>query len=382
MPALAGHGGEFIRVNAAGTGMEAVASPFTGAGILSALAPVDGTGSGLDADYLRGVGLNGAGAWFGGIPRISGDGVMEVGKFIDFHETSDDGSDYSVRLTSQGGVLYANGQQVMVGTGGVGFNADTLDGADSTSYMAWRGTVDIGAVDGAIANGFYNVQQVGYSEGMLTFTPGGSLGTFQLRADHGGALSWRNRTDSSTWQPWRKVWNEGNDGAGSGLDADLLDGMQPFVGDAGNTIAMRDVNGYLHARYLNQSSANNENPTVGQLLMTNGSDNFLRKGSLAHLVSQMGFVSSLGTNGYVRLPGGLIVQWGRTGAIATDTAATVTFPTAFPSTCAAVFTTANSTTIDAGGAYHVSAAGNVTTTNFVLTNDSQTNSFFWLAIGY
>jgi hypothetical protein len=34
------------------------------------------------------------------------------------------------------------------------------------------------------------------------------------------------RLDNSTWQAWCKVWHSGNDGAGSGLDADTLDGYQ------------------------------------------------------------------------------------------------------------------------------------------------------------
>lgn len=30
---------------------------------------------------------------------------------------------------------------------------------------------------------------------------------------------------TGSWQPWRKLWHDGNDGAGSGLDADKLDGV-------------------------------------------------------------------------------------------------------------------------------------------------------------
>lgn len=39
------------------------------------------------------------------------------------------------------------------------------------------------------------------------------------------------------------VWHAGNDGAGSGLDADLLDGMQPSSSNSANTIMQRDVQG-------------------------------------------------------------------------------------------------------------------------------------------
>ncbi len=48
-------------------------------------------------------------------------------------------------------------------------------------------------------------------------------------------------------------------------------------------MARRDASGYLYAVYLNQGSANNENPGISQVMVTNGSDNYLRKASLAHL---------------------------------------------------------------------------------------------------
>ena len=42
-------------------------------------------------------------------------------------------------------------------------------------------------------------------------------------------MFFRTNDDSgttSTWSSWTKIWNENNDGAGSGLDADTLDGIQ------------------------------------------------------------------------------------------------------------------------------------------------------------
>lgn len=41
--------------------------------------------------------------------------------------------------------------------------------------------------------------------------------------------------DISAWSTWTKIWNENNDGAGSGLDADLLDGQDgSYYLNAGN----------------------------------------------------------------------------------------------------------------------------------------------------
>ena len=47
------------------------------------------------------------------------------------------------------------------------------------------------------------------------------------------------------------LWGSSNDGSGSGLDADLLDGMNATDSRAGNTIVMRQANGYMQAMYVN-----------------------------------------------------------------------------------------------------------------------------------
>lgn len=60
----------------------------------------DGSGSGLDADLLDGKHLH-QGQW-NSICYIGGDGVLEIGKFIDFHEEQGMSSDFSCRIMSQG----------------------------------------------------------------------------------------------------------------------------------------------------------------------------------------------------------------------------------------------------------------------------------------
>lgn len=72
--------------------------------------------------------------------------------------------------------------------------------------------------------------------------------------------------------PWARV---------SGAPA--ITALTADISATGNTVARRDASGYLYAAYLNQGSGNNENPGISQVLVTNGSDNFLRKASLAHL---------------------------------------------------------------------------------------------------
>lgn len=43
-----------------------------------------------------------SGSWFKGVPDISSGGVMEVGKYLDFHNANADTSDFAVRLQTQG----------------------------------------------------------------------------------------------------------------------------------------------------------------------------------------------------------------------------------------------------------------------------------------
>lgn len=60
----------------------------------------DGSGSGLDADLLDGKHLH-QGQW-DSICYIGGAGVLEIGKYIDFHEEQGMSKDFSCRIMSQG----------------------------------------------------------------------------------------------------------------------------------------------------------------------------------------------------------------------------------------------------------------------------------------
>jgi hypothetical protein len=61
-------------------------------------------------------------------------------------------------------------------------------------------------------------------------------------------------------------WNAGNDGSGSGLDADLLDGMQPSTSATANTIVQRDTSGNITANTFN--GVLNGNATTASKLQT------------------------------------------------------------------------------------------------------------------
>ncbi|MDE6860940.1 MAG: hypothetical protein K2J65_11075 [Duncaniella sp.] len=103
----------------------------------------------------------------GTIANVRADGVMEVGKYIDFHDGSGDTSDYNPRLMAQGGALYINSSRILTEgnyassldgrylrlSGGTmtntnlvtNLNADLLDGKHATDFVA-KGTFEF--VDG------------------------------------------------------------------------------------------------------------------------------------------------------------------------------------------------------------------------------------------
>lgn len=76
-----------------------------------------------------------------------------------------------------------------------------------------------------------------------------------------------------------KVWHEGNDGTGSGLDADLLDGYQAAITATASTVAVRDGSGDIHTRLI-RSEYGNETTISGALAYrvesTSGGNNYVR----------------------------------------------------------------------------------------------------------
>ncbi|MCO7576160.1 MULTISPECIES: gp53-like domain-containing protein [Pseudomonas chlororaphis group] len=104
---------------------------------------------------------------------------------------------------------------------------------------------------------------------------------------------------------------------------------------------------------------------------------------------RFGFAVSLAPNGYITLPswlGGLIIQWGLTGAIPSNTEITVTFPITYPTAARSVVATNQQAAI-VNGAW-VSYIDTITTTNFVVGADDVGSTsgtainVYWIAIGH
>jgi hypothetical protein len=100
-----------------------------------------------------------------------------------------------------------------------------------------------------------------------------------------GGTFFRSKQNNDIWGAWYKVWNEHNDGAGSGLDADKLDGYDTSLIAAPNTIAVRDANGYLYSTWF--SAGNAVSNTAAANYFYDSGDGFIRKKTLANTKAEL-----------------------------------------------------------------------------------------------
>ena len=228
--------------------------------------------------------------WNNGYVMVQTDGVAEVGKYIDFHNTDAATSDFDTRLYSSGSnQLTINGSGRILTTADA-LDADTLDSKDHTSFGATLATY--GTTGGAsgrirctapfntnsghmfqvtisvyssytchtyVVSGYmYSTTNQWYVPKCVytgTGTPdivvgrdGNGKAYISLANGNYTGVRVHNMTRgyqtsvADTYAPWTitidgatensvtptvsTVWHSNNDGSGSGLDADLLDGLQ------------------------------------------------------------------------------------------------------------------------------------------------------------
>ena len=104
---------------------------------------------------------------------------------------------------------------------------------------------------------------------------------------------------------------------------------------------------------------------------------------LAQAVGNL-FTRQFAETGYLKLPGGLILQWGKTPTVADEQTAEIMFPIAFPNAVLNIQLTENVKTTHAQFVSHV-AALNATLSKFTFWVNSSlatSTSAYWFAIGY
>jgi hypothetical protein len=199
---------------------------------------------------------------------------------------------------------------------GSGLDADLLDGIGGDGYLRSNATDTFGSTSANQKIRFNcNSGQYIASGGSETRFPieiyaptanGGDAGlTFHINNDYAGFFGLASDWNDLAWGGWsvgastkHRIWHSGNDGSGSGLDADLLDGYNSATAATANTVVLRDGNAHIFGNYIlgsyfNASSGNSENPTIGQIWTQSTGDNYLRKSTPAHFKSQLGLFSIL-----------------------------------------------------------------------------------------
>ena len=173
-------------------------------------------GAAVNADKLGGYPLNDSstGGNWGTVPRVGKDGVIEVGRYIDWHATNGGGANYTARFEAQD-----NGT-VSVGTingtlNGTATNADTVDGVHAGSMFYNKGNW---AADNWATIGTYqvngsapNANWYGWGQVISSST---NDARFQLYASHlyggDGRLHYRTGWDSDKGQPWNTILDSEN----------------------------------------------------------------------------------------------------------------------------------------------------------------------------
>ena len=170
-----------------------------------------------------------------------------------------------------------------------GLDADLLDGVHASSFIrsdtssTFSGGVlrvdntagqDITAA-GQI-NGLQVYQATSGADALMTFHVGGDY------ALHFGLDGETNDLIVGGWTMGAvkyRIWHAGNDGTGSGLDADTLDGYQTAITATVSTAAVRDGSGDIHTRLI-RSEYGNDTSISGALAYrvesTSGGNNYVR----------------------------------------------------------------------------------------------------------
>ena len=215
----------------------------------------DGSGSGLDADTLDGLQLGtGRNNSANQVVRTNVHGYIDAGYIntscddtgtgVDckFYASQDDYIRYIDKASMrsvvnsparssayEGRESYTSDTNYWMGTMG-----DGADNFDSTVWDYGSGAFDVWSNPSGQPSGtshWCGLQSMHYTNGSARYGMRLMLGAGQT------ALAYIQGRWNTTTYGWHKLWNEGNDGSGSGLDADTVDGTHAtgFVRNANNS---------------------------------------------------------------------------------------------------------------------------------------------------
>lgn len=153
---------------------------------------------------------------------------------------------------------------------GSGMDADSVDGIEASRIVygdnasaaspvddlntLWKsGFYDItngrNAPPGNPSGGWYWVINSGHRNNSNNTAYGMQIAGSNEKAE----LFFRNRTYDGSGN-WNRVWNSGNQGDGSGMDSDMVDGYHTSIDSNGNTLVARDGNSNINVNSVTTNS--------------------------------------------------------------------------------------------------------------------------------
>lgn len=374
----------------------------------------DGAGSGLDADLLdgqQGSYYSDVPARLGFTPVQQGTGISQGTNTVRIGWSSAGRLRCTVDASDQGNFVFDSQLNAAIGGvwrydndgAGSGLDADLLDGNHANSFALRSGDVFSGdIVTYRASSPTTGVIFLGQASNRYLYYDGTNyhLSGAELFINNGA-----------------RAWHANNDGAGSGLDADMLDGQH------GNYYS--DIAGRLGFTPVRQGGGAGQNANViyigwsGTRLkgQVDGVDlgNFVFDGQLSAAIGGVwrpdndgsgsgldadlldgrhasdfalasGFTSGSNGNGFwSRRPDGVIEQWGRFATSGLENYYTVTFPIAFTN-AASISISATAVLRNSNDDVFPAISGSPTTDGFTVLQNAigdqeLTNGFHWRAIG-
>ena len=171
----------------------------------------------------------------------------------------------------------------------------SVDGQAVIQRMTANGALTIGHDDAVIIAG-------GDTSGTLNSNINNATETVFVGAE-GGFVAYAFPSNNTAWSNRKElnwngtaltllgntVWHAGNDGSGSGLDADKLDGLQlnsDDRNDSANVVVRTQGNGYTYFGWINTTSGNNGTTAMDRIYASH--DGFVRYYTPANFGSQIG----------------------------------------------------------------------------------------------
>ena len=273
----------FISLNTE-LGTKLTAANYTAADVLAKLLTVDGTGSGLDANLLNGANSSSANTPGTVVLRnssgnfsanaitatvLNGNVVGNVtGDLFGNSNGTHTGPVIGAVSGNVTGNLTGNVTGNLTGsvTGSASLNVlksgDTMTGRLNLSSLGLRAAA-IDNISTRVNSGFYENATPAISKGWpadsgwyhlltTTHTNDSNYYSMQFSGDfYNSANIFYRATNGNGTTGWNKLWHAGNDGAASGLDADMCDGYQTSILSNPNTIAVRDSSSNITANVFN-----------------------------------------------------------------------------------------------------------------------------------